>query len=109
MVPLRMPSLFNLRSDPFERAQHEAGDYVRWFVEHAFVRRRATSSRKQCNFYRVRYGSRRHGDDPNVVLHTIQVLKDLSWSSNSKALEMSDLNPKSAKPDLHRHIHRQTP
>jgi arylsulfatase len=24
-----------LRSDPFERAQHEAGDYVKWFVEHA--------------------------------------------------------------------------
>jgi arylsulfatase len=37
MVELRMPSLFSLRSDPFERAQHEAGDYVRWFVEHAFV------------------------------------------------------------------------
>ncbi len=34
---LRAPKLFNLRSDPFERAQHEAGDYVRWFVEHAFV------------------------------------------------------------------------
>jgi arylsulfatase len=29
MVPLRMPRLFNLRSDPFERAQQEAGDYVR--------------------------------------------------------------------------------
>ena len=37
MIQLRLPSLFNLRSDPFERAQHEAGDYVRWFVEHAFV------------------------------------------------------------------------
>ena len=37
MVQLRLPLLFNLRSDPFERAQHEAGDYVRWFVEHAFV------------------------------------------------------------------------
>jgi arylsulfatase A-like enzyme len=37
MVQLRLPSLFNLRSDPFERAQHEAGDYVRWFIEHAFV------------------------------------------------------------------------
>src|SRR3954467_14789217 len=30
MVQLRLPSLFNLRSDPLERAQHEAGDYVRW-------------------------------------------------------------------------------
>ena len=37
MVQLRLPMLFNLRSDPFERAQHESGDYVRWFVEHAFV------------------------------------------------------------------------
>jgi arylsulfatase A-like enzyme len=37
LVQLRLPRLFNLRSDPFERSQHEAGDYVRWFVEHAFV------------------------------------------------------------------------
>ena len=37
LVQLRLPRLFNLRSDPFERAQHEAGDYVRWFVDHAFV------------------------------------------------------------------------
>ena len=34
---LRAPKLFNLRSDPFERAEHEAGDYVKWFVEHIFV------------------------------------------------------------------------
>jgi len=37
LIQLRVPRLFNLRSDPLERAQHEAGDYVRWFVEHAFV------------------------------------------------------------------------
>jgi arylsulfatase len=37
LVQLRVPALFNLRSDPFERAQHESGDYVRWFVDHAFV------------------------------------------------------------------------
>jgi arylsulfatase len=36
-VPLRAPKLFNLRADPFERAEQEAGDYVRWFVEHAYV------------------------------------------------------------------------
>jgi len=34
---LRVPKLVNLRSDPFERGMYEAGDYVRWFVEHAFV------------------------------------------------------------------------
>jgi arylsulfatase len=36
-VPQRLPMLFNLRSDPFERSQHEAGDYVRWAVDRAFV------------------------------------------------------------------------
>ena len=35
MVELRVPMLFNLRSDPFERAEGESGDYVRWFIEHA--------------------------------------------------------------------------
>ncbi len=34
---LRVPYLFNLRSDPFERAQLEASDYDRWFLDHAFV------------------------------------------------------------------------
>src|SRR6516162_5970031 len=34
---LRLPRVFNLRSDPFERAQHESGDYVRWFIDHAFL------------------------------------------------------------------------
>jgi arylsulfatase len=36
-VPLRFPKLFNLRSDPFETADHEGMDYERWRVEHAFV------------------------------------------------------------------------
>jgi arylsulfatase len=37
LVPLRFPKLFNLRMDPFERADHEASDYSRWRVDHAFV------------------------------------------------------------------------
>ena len=37
LVQLRAPKIFNLRSDPFERAEHEAGGYDKWFVEHAFV------------------------------------------------------------------------
>ncbi len=37
LVPLRAPKLFKLRSDPFERAEHEAGDYDKWFIEHLFV------------------------------------------------------------------------
>ena len=37
IVQPRLPMLFNLRSDQFERAQHKAGDDIRWFVENAFV------------------------------------------------------------------------
>jgi hypothetical protein len=36
-VPLRFPKLFNLRSDPFETADHESIDYERWRIDHAFV------------------------------------------------------------------------
>lgn len=36
-VPLRLPKLFNLRSDPFETADHEGMDYERWRVEHLFA------------------------------------------------------------------------
>lgn len=36
-MPLRFPKLFNLRSDPFETADHEGMDYERWRVEPLFV------------------------------------------------------------------------
>ena len=36
-VPLRLPKLFNLRSDPFETADHEGMDYARWRAERAFL------------------------------------------------------------------------
>jgi len=36
-VALRAPKLFNLRSDPFETADHEAMDYGHWLVDHTFV------------------------------------------------------------------------
>ena len=36
-VALRLPKLFNLRSDPFESADHEGMDYERWRVEHLFL------------------------------------------------------------------------
>ena len=39
LIPLRFPKLFDLRADPFERAQTDAGDYARWRVEHAFAAR----------------------------------------------------------------------
>ena len=36
-MPLRAPLLFNLRTDPFERANHESGEYEKWYVERMFV------------------------------------------------------------------------
>jgi arylsulfatase A-like enzyme len=37
LVTLRLPKLFNLRTDPFERADHEGIDYPRWRLERAFL------------------------------------------------------------------------
>src|SRR5687767_9022347 len=37
LIPLRFPKLIDLRADPFERAQTDAGDYHRWRVERAFA------------------------------------------------------------------------
>jgi arylsulfatase len=37
LTPLRAPLLFSVRSDPFERADHEAGGYDRWYIDHIFV------------------------------------------------------------------------
>jgi arylsulfatase len=36
-VELRVPLLFNLRRDPFEKAQHNANIYNDWFLERPFV------------------------------------------------------------------------
>jgi arylsulfatase len=36
-IELRVPLLFNLRRDPFERAQHNSNTYNDWFLERAFV------------------------------------------------------------------------
>ena len=36
-VPLRLPKLMNLRTDPFERAESDSGNYDDWRVRRAFV------------------------------------------------------------------------
>ena len=36
-VELRLPKIFTLRGDPFERADHEGIDYARWRFERAFI------------------------------------------------------------------------
>jgi len=37
LVELRFPKLFNLRTDPFERADHEAIGYSRWRLDRAYA------------------------------------------------------------------------
>ena len=37
MVELRMPKLFNLRTDPFERADITSNTYYDWILDHAFL------------------------------------------------------------------------
>jgi arylsulfatase len=34
---LRVPLIFNLRRDPFERAQHNSNTYYDWLISHAFL------------------------------------------------------------------------
>jgi len=36
-IELRVPLLFNLRRDPFEKAQHNANVYEDWFLDRAFI------------------------------------------------------------------------
>jgi arylsulfatase A-like enzyme len=36
-VPLRLPKLFNLRSDPFEKADHIGADYERWRIDRVYL------------------------------------------------------------------------
>lgn len=36
-VQLRVPKLFSLRADPFERADHEGMDYSRWRIDRVFL------------------------------------------------------------------------
>jgi arylsulfatase len=36
-VKLRLPKIFNLRSDPFERADTDANGYNNWWIEHLFL------------------------------------------------------------------------
>jgi arylsulfatase len=36
-VPLRIPKIFNLRQDPFERADENSNTYWDWMIDHAFM------------------------------------------------------------------------
>ena len=36
-VPLRVPKLFNLRTDPYERADITSNTYYDWFLDHVYL------------------------------------------------------------------------
>lgn len=36
-IQLRVPKIFNLRRDPFERADTDSNNYRRWWIKHAFI------------------------------------------------------------------------
>jgi arylsulfatase len=36
-VRLRLPKIFNLRTDPFERADFTSNSYYEWFIYHAYI------------------------------------------------------------------------
>jgi arylsulfatase A-like enzyme len=37
LITLRAPKIFNLRTDPFERADYESGSYDKWYIERVFL------------------------------------------------------------------------
>src|SRR5262249_12876431 len=37
MVTLRVPKIFNLRTDPYERADITSNTYYDWLLDHAFI------------------------------------------------------------------------
>ena len=36
-VPLRIPKLFNMKTDPYERADVTSNTYYQWFIEHVYL------------------------------------------------------------------------
>ena len=60
-VTLRLPKLFNLRRDPFERADHETMGYAQWRIDRVFLsRRQPATSASGCRASR----SSRHARSP---------------------------------------------
>jgi arylsulfatase len=46
-TPLRVPKLFDLRADPYERADVTSNTYYDWFIDHAFIMYGATAGTAQ--------------------------------------------------------------
>ena len=80
-VPLRLPKLFNLRSDPFETADHEGMDYNRWRTEHVFLSRAGPGSMSGSSSPRSR--SSRRARNPAASASTKR------WRNSSRAAPAS--------------------
>jgi arylsulfatase len=46
-MALRVPKLFNLRTDPFERADATSNTYYDWFIDNLFIALAATALLKE--------------------------------------------------------------
>ena len=53
-VPLRVPKLFNLRTDPFERADITSNTYYDWFIDQGYLVLAATGDRQPSSSRRSR-------------------------------------------------------
>ena len=57
-VPLRVPKLFNLRTDPFERADITSNTYWDWLIDSAYIVLAATDARRRSSSRRSRSSRR---------------------------------------------------
>jgi len=81
-VVLRAPKLFNLRRDPFERADTDSNMYNRWWCEHAFVFIPAQAiSLKFANTFRA-FPPRQGAAKFNVEA-TMDILKELTPATSN--------------------------
>ena len=75
---LRVPLIFNLRRDPFERAQHNSNTYYDWMLSHAFLlyEMQALVARELDDF--VKYPPRQKPASFNLdeVLRQVQAVHD---------------------------------
>ena len=47
---LRVPKIFNLRTDPYERADMTSNTYYEWFIDHVFLRACGPQERRSTNY-----------------------------------------------------------
>jgi len=99
LVKLRVPAMFNLRRDPFERAQFNSNTYWDWLVNHAFLLygAQAVVAAQIANF--VKYPPRQKAASFNLDT----VMQQLGPAiAAEKAKEQHDTKPPERQPVLAR-------